>query len=59
MKFAIFASIDIKPLPGAWVAELLGVVLGVQDHKKIKFPLRVYSSKAVAGLKSNSYQRTL
>ena len=40
MKFAIFglsASVDIKPLPGAWVAELLGVVLGVQGHKKIKF----------------------
>ena len=40
MKFPIFglsASVDIRPLPGAWVAELLGVVLGVQDHKKIKF----------------------
>ena len=36
MKFAIFglsASVDIKPLTGAWIAELLGVVLGVQDHK--------------------------
>ena len=35
MKFAIFgliASVDIRPLPG-----VLGVVLGVQDHKKIKF----------------------
>ena len=32
MKFAIFgrASVDIRPLLGAWVAELLGVVLGVQ-----------------------------
>ena len=42
MKFAIFglsASIDNRPLPGAWVAELLGVVLGVQDNKKIKFPM--------------------
>ena len=42
MKFAIFglcASVDIKLLPGEWVAELLGVVLGVQDHKKIKFPM--------------------
>ena len=42
MKFAIFgvsASVDIRQLPGAWVAELLGVVLGVQDHKKIKFPM--------------------
>ena len=31
MKFAIFglsASVDIRPLPGAWVAELLGVILG-------------------------------
>ena len=29
MKFAIFklgASVDNRPLPGAWVAELLGVV---------------------------------
>ena len=33
MKFAIFASVDIRPLPGAWVAKL-GVVLGVQDHKR-------------------------
>ena len=44
MKFAIFglsASVDIKPLTGAWV----------QDHKKIKkFPLRVYSSLAAKGL---------
>ena len=41
MKFAIFglsASVDIRPLPGARGAELLGVVLRVQDHKKIKFP---------------------
>ena len=42
MKFAIFelsASVDIRPLHGAWIAELLGVVLGIQDHKKIKFPM--------------------
>ena len=42
MKFAILglsASVDIRPLPGAWVAELLGVILGVQDHNKIKFPM--------------------
>ena len=40
MKFPIFglsASVDIRSLPGAWVVELLDVVLGVQDHKKIKF----------------------
>ena len=40
MKFPIFglsASVDIRLLPGAWVAELLGVVLRVQDHIKIKF----------------------
>ena len=30
------ASVDIRPLSGAWVAELLAVVLVVQDHKKIK-----------------------
>ena len=45
MKFPIFglsASVDIRPLPGAWVAELLGVVLvGVQDHKKIKFLMAI------------------
>ena len=34
-------------LPGTWVAELLGV----QDHKKIKIPLRVYSSMAAKGLR--------
>ena len=31
MKFAIFglsASVNIRPLPSAWVPELLGVVLG-------------------------------
>ena len=42
MKFAIFglsASVHIKLVPGAWVAELLGVVLAVQNHKKIKFPM--------------------
>ena len=53
MKFAIFGlseSVDIRPLPGARVAELLGVVLGVQDHKKIKFSLRVYSSMAAKRL---------
>ena len=35
----ISASVDIRPHPGAWIAELLGVVLGIQDHKKIKFPM--------------------
>ena len=46
MKFAIFglsALVDIRPLPGAWVAELLGVLLGVQDHKKIKFRMAIIS----------------
>ena len=33
----VSASVDIRPLPGAWVVELLDVVLGVQDHKNIKF----------------------
>ena len=48
MKFAIFgiASFDIRLLLGAWVEELLGFVLGVQDHKKITFLLRVYLSMA-------------
>ena len=35
MKFSIFglsASVDIRLLSGAWVVELLGVVLGVQDR---------------------------
>ena len=56
MKFAIFglsASVDIRPLPGAWVAELLGVVLGVQDHKKIKFPMATIVAITVKGL--NTY----
>ena len=54
MKFAIFylrVSVDNGPLPGAWVAELLGVILGVQGHKKIIFPKLVYLSKAVKGLR--------
>ena len=54
MKFSIFglgASVDIRLLAGAWVAKLLGVVLRVQDHKKIKFPKQVYSSLAAKGLK--------
>ena len=57
MKFTIFrflnfcASVDIRPLPDARVAELLGVVLGVQDHKNITFPLRVYSSLEAKGLR--------
>ena len=52
MKFAIFglASVDIRSVPGAWSAELLGVVLGVQDNKKIKFPM-VHSPLALKGLK--------
>ena len=37
----IIASVDIRPLPDAWVTELLGVILGVQDlWKKMKFPLK-------------------
>ena len=56
MKFAIFglsASVDIRQLPGAWVAELLGVVLGVQDHKKIKFSM-VYLPMALKGILKNN-----
>ena len=55
MKFAIFGlsgSVEIKPLPGAWIGKLVGVVLGAQDHKEIKFTLRVYSSSAAKGLNS-------
>ena len=43
MKFAICASVDISLLHGACVAELLGVVLGVRDHKNIKFPMAIGS----------------
>ena len=49
-EFAIFglsASVDTRPLPGAWVAELLGVVLGVQDHKKIKFQMETLGLKGL------------
>ena len=52
MKFAIFglgASVDIKRLAGAWVAELLGVVLGVQDHEKIEFPMEYTRQKQLKG----------
>ena len=34
----------------AWVATLLGTLLGVQDYNKVKFPGRVNSSLAVKGL---------
>ena len=50
MRFAIFglsASVDIRQLPGAWVAELLGVVLEVQDHKKIKFQMATLGLKGL------------
>ena len=50
MKFAIFGSVDIRPLPGAWVAELLGVVLGVQDRYKVKFPSEIFARMALKGL---------
>ena len=30
--FGFSASVDIRPLPGVWVAKLVGVVLGVQDR---------------------------
>ena len=42
MKFAIFggASVDIRLLHGAWVAELLGV----QDHKKDQIPIVAIAS---------------
>ena len=42
MKFPIFglgASVDIRPFPGAWVAELLGVILGILGPKKIEFSM--------------------
>ena len=45
MKFATFGlsvSVDIRPLPGAWVAQLLGVILGVKDHKKGQISLHKY-----------------
>ena len=42
-----FLFLDQLMLPGAWVAELLGVVLGVQDHKKIKFPMATIVAKII------------
>ena len=47
MKFPIFgfsASVDIRPLPGAWVAELLCCPRAVQDPKKIKFIMATIGS---------------
>ena len=52
MKFSIFglsASVDIRPLPGVWVAELLGVVLGIQDNKISNFHCE-YTSMAAKEL---------
>ena len=54
MKFAFLglsASVDIRLLPGAWVVELLGVILGIpgpikgqishQNYVKgLKYPVR-------------------
>ena len=34
---------------GEWVATLLGTFLGLQDHKKVKFPSWVYLSLVVKG----------
>ena len=36
---------------GAWVATLLGTLLGVQDYKKVTFPGRDISSLAAKGLR--------
>ena len=36
---------------GAWVATLLGTLLGVQHYQKVKFPGRDHSILAVNGLK--------
>ena len=52
MKFAIFVYQLIlgRSLPGAWVAELLGVFLGDQNHKKDKIytaSILVIGSKAL------------
>ena len=54
MKFAIFglsASVDIRQLPGAWVAELLGVVLRGPGPIKDQFfhqnYLHVYGTERV------------
>ena len=42
----------------AWVVTLLGILLGVQDYKKIKFPGRDISSLAVyKGLKINNFKK--
>ena len=60
MKFPIFglsASVDNRPLTGAWV------VLGVQDHKKIKFlmatrPLAVKGLKNIYSTVTNSHHQS-
>ena len=53
MKFAIFelsASVDIKPLPCSWFAELLGVILGSRTDKRSSFLSQIFTRMALEGL---------
>ena len=58
MKFDIFelsASVNNGLVPGAWVRELLGVILEVQDHKRGNFSSKIFLRMALKGLK-NSFE---
>ena len=46
--FGLSGPVDIRPLPGAWVAKLLGVILGSRTIKRSNFLCRVY---LILGLK--------
>ena len=50
--FGLFWSLEGRVLhKGAWIATLLGILLGVQDYKRVKFSGRDISSLAAKGLK--------
>ena len=57
--FGLWSLLEGRVLhKGAWIATLLGTLLGVQDYKKVRFPGRDISSLAVKGLnKSHESQR--
>ena len=52
--FGLWSLLEGRVLhKGAWIATLLGTLLGVQDYKKVRFPGRDISSLAVKGLISH------
>ena len=63
MKFAIIfwtcASVDNRPLPGEWVAELLGVILESRTDKRSNFLSQIFARMAVEGLKQSGFKLSI